>query len=173
MKTKYRLEKSELDEFIYFQALGSTAYKFHYFEICFTVPFFLLLTYECFEHLHTSFGKLILTLLAMAWLFRGSDWFWKSKVHCFAENRSLPFPICRNEISFQFDTESNTLLINQQEINELTEFQCLQSCMIIHFNQQTFLIPWRIFESDEIKGQFVKTCMKKKSSSLSYSHKEA
>lgn len=173
MKTIVQLTQLERDEFLYFKLLGSRSYKRHYFEICFTVPLFLLLTYECFDHLHTPLGKLILSLLSMVWLIKGCDWFWQSKIHCFIENRRITSPLSEEAYSFQFDPKTQSISMNETEIQSCTNIHCLQSGMILTFNQQMILIPWRIFESEKCKGQFVRSCMKIKSRGFSYSHKEA
>lgn len=173
MKTEYQLRKSEIDEFFYFKAVGSASYKLHYFISCFAVPFFLLLTYQCFDHLHTALGKFILTSLSIVWLIKGCSWFWETKIHCYAESRKLSSPSLDKKFSFQFDLNAQNFLINQIEIHELFEFVCLQSCMVLNYQNQTFLIPWRIFKNDEIKRQFIRSCSIMKSKEFSYSHKEA
>ncbi len=175
LKINYQLQNYEMNEFTYFQSIGSKAYKLHYFEVCFTVPFFLLLTYECFNHLHTFFGKFVLTLLSILWLIKGSDLFWKSKIHCFNTKMIHSQPNINNDYQFLFDIKNGSLLINQEIVQHIYEFYCLQSCMVLYYNNHRVLIPWRIFDKDEIKTQFIRYCIqeKKKTSKLNYTHKQA
>lgn len=158
MNKRYTINEKEYNEFEYCRSFSPFRLKTHYLQLCFTIPFFLLLTIQMFDHLQTPIGKFVAAVLSIAWLGKGVEIYWDMEV-------------ARHSVVNEYDKKEETslmvkkdqLIVDEIEISRIKDVLCLQNSMALVLEEGSVLIPWRIFENEEEKNRIIRLCMEKRS----------